>query len=255
LKGHFINNSEQGLKQQHKRAAQGAVISLFPPFGWLLFEWFQGTAYQQLSLHSGLFVYLFICSLIAFTSFGWYVGCNEEKSKAKSLTDPLTQCFNFRYFHERFEEELQRATRSGQSLSVMILDIDKFKDVNDKFGHPAGDKVLVDTCHTIAENLRTYEILCRVGGEEFAILTLQSALPAALDIAHRIKEKINSKVIIIDEQQQLSITVSIGVSSYRSGDSIDSMISRADKALYEAKNSGRNCVVPNLCDAQRSVSR
>jgi diguanylate cyclase (GGDEF)-like protein len=213
--------------------------------GWLLIQWFQGSApEQQLSQHTGLYLYMFIGTLLVFASFGWYVGYNEETRKAQSLTDPLTQCFNFRYFHERFAQELQRAKRSDQVLSVMILDIDKFKNVNDNYGHPAGDKVLIDTCQTITENLRSYEILYRVGGEEFAILTLQSALPAALDIAHRIKEKIKSQVITLENQQQLSITVSIGVSSYQKGDNIDSLIARADKALYEAKNSGRDCVKP-----------
>ena len=130
----------------------------------------------------------------------------------------------------------------------MILDIDKFKHVNDTFGHPAGDKVLVGICRTIAENLRSYEILCRMGGEEFAILTLQSALPDALEIAHRIKAKIKSKVIVLNEQQKVSITASIGVSSYREGDSIDSMIDRADKALYRAKDNGRDCVMSDLIE-------
>jgi diguanylate cyclase (GGDEF)-like protein len=189
---------------------------------------------------------MFVGTLIAFSSFGWYAGYSEERSNTRSLTDPLTQCFNFRYFHERFEQELQRAKRGDQVLSVMLLDIDKFKNVNDKFGHPSGDKVLVETCHLISENLRSYEILCRVGGEEFAILTVQSALSDALDIAHRIKAKIKSKKIVVDGQQQLGITVSIGVSSYRPGDSIESMIARADKALYQAKNNGRDCVMSEL---------
>jgi diguanylate cyclase (GGDEF)-like protein len=214
-----------------------------------LIQWFLGnTPQQQLTQQSGLYIYLFWGTLVAFASFGWYVGYNEEKSKAQSLTDPLTQCFNFRYFHERFEQELQRAKRSDQVLSVMILDIDNFKRVNDNFGHPAGDRVLVDICQSIAENLRAYEILCRVGGEEFAILTLQSALPDAIDIAHRIKAKIKEKMIVLDEQQQISVTVSIGVSSYQKGDSIDSMIARADKALYQAKYNGRDCVMPDLSD-------
>jgi diguanylate cyclase (GGDEF)-like protein len=224
------------------------------PLGWLLIQWFQGShPEQQLSLHTELYLYLFIGTLLTFACFGWYVGFNEERRKAQSLTDPLTQCFNFRYFHERFAQELQRAKRSGQDLSVMILDIDEFKKVNDTYGHPAGDKVLIDTCQTITENLRSYEILCRVGGEEFAVLTLQSDLPAALDIAHRMKTKIKSKVITL-EDQQLSITVSIGVSSYQDGDSIDTMIARADKALYQAKNNGRDCVMPDHVLSQVSIS-
>ncbi|MFT4993498.1 MAG: diguanylate cyclase (GGDEF)-like protein [Paraglaciecola sp.] len=244
----MIHSAEQSLKLQYKRAAQGGLIALTLPLAGVMIQWLQGNVSPPLTLLGGPYPYLFIFTLLAFASFGWYVGYNEEKSKAQSLTDPLTQCFNSRYFHQRFEQELQRATRSEQSLSVMILDIDKFKGVNDNFGHPAGDKVLVDTCRTISENLRSYEILCRVGGEEFAILTLQSALPAALDIAHRIKSKIKSKLIVLNEQKQLSITVSIGVSSYRLGDSIDSMIARADKALYEAKNNGRDCVMSDLIE-------
>jgi diguanylate cyclase (GGDEF)-like protein len=223
------------------------VFSLGSPLGWLLIQWALGDSpQQQLLNHTGLYLYLCLGTLLAFASFGWYVGANEEKRKTLSLTDPLTKCFNFRYFHERFEQELQRAKRNEQHLSVLFLDIDKFKRVNDNFGHPAGDKVLVETCRTIVGNLRSYEILCRVGGEEFAILTLQSALPDALDIAHRIKEKVKSNVIKLDDVQKINITVSIGVSTYESGDGIDSMNSRADKALYEAKNNGRDCVMPKL---------
>lgn len=242
----MIYYSKDGLKQQHKRAAQGAIVSLGSPLGWLLIQWFQGSnPEQQLSLYAGLYLYLFIGTLLAFASFGWYVGYNEETRKAQSLTDPLTQCFNFRYFHQLFAQELLRAKRSDQILSVMILDIDNFKKVNDNYGHPTGDKVLIETCHVIADNLRSYEVLCRVGGEEFAILTLQSALPAAVDMAHRLKDKIKSKVISLKEQE-ISVTVSIGVSSYQKGDTIDSMISRADKALYQAKNNGRDCVMPAI---------
>ena len=81
-------------------------------------------------------------------------------------------------------------------------------------------------------------------------MPLQSALPDALDIAHRIQARIKKKVIVLDEQQQIRVTVSIGVSSYRSGDSIDSMIARAEKALYQAKNNGLDCVMPDLSDVQ-----
>lgn len=103
------------------------------PLGWLLIHWSQGYAVQQqLTQHSGLYLCLCIGALLAFGSFGWFVGYNEERSKAQSLTDSLTHCFNFRYFHERFAQELQRTRRDSQVLSVMILDIDKFKSVNGK---------------------------------------------------------------------------------------------------------------------------
>lgn len=104
--------------------------------------------------------------------------------------------------------------------------------------------MLVETSRIIAENLRCYEMLCRVGGEEFAILTLQSGLDESIDIVQRIKQNIKSRMIVLDKHTQISITVSIGVSTYRDGDSIDSMLARADNALYKAKNNGRDCVMP-----------
>jgi diguanylate cyclase (GGDEF)-like protein len=219
-------------------------LSFGSPLGWLLLQLLQGqTLVAQLTDHRGLYLYMCIGTLVTFGCFGWYVGLNEQKRKELSIKDALTQCFNFRYFHLRFEEELHRAQRSEQVLSLLILDIDKFKLVNDTYGHPVGDKVLINTAHTVAHNLRSYEVLCRIGGEEFAILALQSPLDDALEIAHRIKDRVKSSTLELENGTAIQVTISIGVATYTKGDNIDSMLSRADKALYEAKENGRDCVV------------
>jgi diguanylate cyclase (GGDEF)-like protein len=239
-----ISILKYSLKQQHKRSLQCAILSFGSPLGWLFIRYLQGLSpKQQLLEESGLYLYLFIGTLVSFASFGWYVGNAEQNIKNFSIIDALTKCFNFRYFHERFADELQRAMRSDLPLSLLILDIDKFKNVNDQFGHHGGDKVLVKMCEVIAENLRSYEILCRVGGEEFAIITIQSPLKTSIDIAQRISKKIKSQSIDLDDGKQTNITISIGVATFQLEDTIDSMIARAYKALYYAKKNGRDCVV------------
>jgi diguanylate cyclase (GGDEF)-like protein len=154
-----------------------------------------------------------------------------------SVTDSLTGIGNRRYFHQKIEEEIQRAKRYKHSLSLVMFDIDFFKQVNDKHGHSVGDEVLIEYTKLIASLLREGDLLSRIGGEEFMII-----LPhARRDEAEKIAEKLRAKVEFC--QTILPITMSFGVVEYIVGEDIEYIFKRVDDALYKAKNSGRNLVV------------
>lgn len=155
-----------------------------------------------------------------------------------SVTDSLTGLLNRRYIEERLTEEVKRSNRHGFPMSFMMIDVDEFKSYNDRFGHPAGDEALKIVGSVIRETLRAADVAARFGGEEFSILLPQTTSEEAITIAERIRYNIEQT-----EFPHRSVTISIGVSSC-SADlcSVKNIVSAADKALYEAKGSGRNIV-------------
>lgn len=160
-----------------------------------------------------------------------------------SNIDPLTSLYNRRFFTEIMEAELQRARRLGSALSMLIIDIDHFKEVNDLYGHQMGDKVLVAITGTFGKELRSYDVASRYGGEEFALILPGTALDAGLEVAERLREAVAS--LRFDAPlHDLRVTISIGVSSYCAygPDDSESLLKRADEALYLAKHNGRNRV-------------
>ncbi len=166
-----------------------------------------------------------------------------------SVTDPLTGISNRRYFRARLQDEIHRAQRriniSPQNdalLALMIIDIDEFKKVNDRYGHPAGDKAITVMANICTDAVRQYDCVGRIGGEEFAILLTDADSSQACDVAERIRRACAEQVIEF-EDFGFSQTCSIGIASFKAGDSADSLLSRADKALYSAKSAGRNCFV------------
>ncbi len=162
--------------------------------------------------------------------------------------DVLTGLFNRRFFMERFQEELDWASRYQEPLSFMILDIDHFKKVNDTYGHMSGDEVLRQVAQATADTAGSEAIPGRFGGEEFVVLLPNKSLDEATALAERIRSDVQNHRFVctgVDTVVNLSITVSVGVTSFSSGSgsTIDSMVAQADGALYAAKGGGRNRVV------------
>lgn len=158
-------------------------------------------------------------------------------------TDVLTSVANRRHFFARAGEELARAQRYQHPLCLMLLDIDYFKQVNDQFGHHAGDQVLQFFARFYESGLRKIDFFARLGGEEFVVLLPETRLPDAMNLGNRLREQLTQQSIYtMPEEQQLRITVSAGISQFEgSGDSVQTLLSRADEALYRAKAHGRNC--------------
>ncbi|WP_170940479.1 GGDEF domain-containing protein [Pseudoalteromonas sp. NBT06-2] len=182
--------------------------------------------------------------LIAVLFFFFY----RQRRTSKKLnrlanTDVLTQLANRRYTFLYSELELKKSISTGTAFSIIIFDIDHFKQVNDNYGHSAGDEVLINTAKTASKFIREQDILGRIGGEEFLAILSNTSLPQALEIAQRIRLAIETQLVSYDNNV-INITASFGVAQF-SPDKEDfiSLFQHADKYLYKAKNQGRNCIV------------
>ena len=158
-----------------------------------------------------------------------------------ATSDGLTGLFNRRYLDTTLASELDRSKRYGHTLSIMMFDVDHFKLFNDEHGHDQGDRVLQVLSTTVKELLRTSDIACRYGGEEFLVILPETDLEGAMAIAERVRETVSQTLV-----DGLTVTISIGVACYPRTlvENYQKFIEAADKALYEAKAAGRNCVRP-----------
>lgn len=163
----------------------------------------------------------------------------EKVLRRSATTDPLTNIYNRRHFLQLGEKEIARSKRYQRPLSVMLIDLDNFKQVNDTLGHSAGDEVLKHLANVISHNLRRNDIFGRIGGDEFAVITPELDIEEALKLAERLRQSMEGPTA----DSGLDVTISIGVTAFLPGDtSIDVTMNRADKALYESKHLGRNRV-------------
>ena len=164
-----------------------------------------------------------------------------EELRSMSITDPLTGLYNRLYFNEKFKEEFERSKRLKIPFSLLMIDIDHFKRVNDTYGHDVGDKVLVAVASTIRSNVRSIDIVSRYGGEEFTVILLRTYKEHCLPIAERIRKAVEEKSIPVDGRI-IKVTISVGCTTYSGEEDVkpEKVIKRADEALYMAKNQGRN---------------
>jgi diguanylate cyclase (GGDEF)-like protein/PAS domain S-box-containing protein len=167
----------------------------------------------------------------------------KEALEQQAHQDYLTGLCNRRHFMEQGQAELERAQRYGHALSVLMLDIDHFKGINDSHGHKAGDIVLQRLGDVMREALRTVDVIGRIGGEEFAVLLPETDLQRAAEVAERLRENVAGAEVVLEAGMPLHFTVSIGVARLEEKDSnLDILLNQADKALYRAKESGRDRV-------------
>lgn len=169
---------------------------------------------------------------------------SQQVSELKRLatTDPLTGLGNRAHFIDSAEAELRRADRFNRDLTVLMLDIDFFKRINDRHGHAAGDEALRVFSRVLGRETRAVDLLGRVGGEEFAVVLPETGIDAGLQIAERVRAAVEQASFVFHHSEPIHFTVSIGASLLQAGDSLDSLLARADDALYRAKHAGRNRV-------------
>ena len=165
----------------------------------------------------------------------------EDYARA-AITDPVSGLFNRRYFHERLEEELDRARRHHTSVALLIIDVDNFKGINDRFGHLAGDMVIRSIGDILKRSVRKFDLCTRFGGEEFAIVMPGSGPDSSVPVAERIRQRIEAFRASDTDLADLHVTASIGI-AVSQGTSSRELIARADQALYEAKRAGKNRLV------------
>lgn len=162
-----------------------------------------------------------------------------------AVTDPLTNLFNRRYMEGQMAKLVQNAADRGKHLSVLILDVDHFKAVNDTHGHDAGDEVLKELAVRIKDNIRSIDLACRVGGEEFVVVLPETNPQIAHSVAERLRRAVAAKPFSVPNQNMgLKVTASVGLASFKGNtDTEKKLFKRADQALYQAKEDGRNRVV------------
>ena len=166
----------------------------------------------------------------------------NKKLDLISRTDELTQLPNRRDMHKTIEKEVERANRFKKAFSIIFIDIDHFKDVNDTYGHAAGDAVLKSVASTLRSLLRKYDVLARYGGEEFLTLLPETELKDAAHVAERFRKQIENQTIFFGGQE-IKVTITLGVAQFDSSQGAEKCIQLADKALYEGKEHGRNKVI------------
>jgi diguanylate cyclase (GGDEF)-like protein len=235
------------------RAGQGLLLAMGAPLGWLAVRAVQGAPpLVELSSQPLLYVYLLLPTAIAFGAFGVLLGLHEQQLLRANLelgelsvTDELTGLKNVRYFRARLQEEHATAVRTRRPLAVAMVDLDRFKFVNDRYGHPAGDQALRQVADAIMSAVRHGETAARVGGEEFALLLPDNDGAAARVAAERIRAAIGRIHLITTRGvHPLAISASIGVASTRElpGAEPRQLYQAADDMLYRAKQLGRNRV-------------
>jgi diguanylate cyclase (GGDEF)-like protein len=167
----------------------------------------------------------------------------HEEIYKLTILDVPTQSYNKRYFGEMLERETLRARRYGRALTLVMMDIDFFKKINDEYGHLAGDYVLRELAKLVQSRIRSEEVFARFGGEEFAVLLPETSLEGATSLAQNLCSRIASHVFEF-QTATIPVTVSAGVAEFQTGDDTNpqALVARADEKLYEAKHTGRNRV-------------
>lgn len=198
---------------------------------------------------------------------------NHERLHRLSMYDVLTQVKNRRAFHNALEQEISRAARSGDALSVLFVDLDHFKQINDRYGHPTGDKVLKLVAQQVEAQLRKTDHVCRYGGEEFALVLPNCGESRAMEVAERIRRQVSELAIESDTDQEgtalntpdvVRVTLSIGACCWRPELELQGvaeaevarlLIATSDKGVYQSKAAGRNCVHYNPLQPGAVTSR
>ena len=167
----------------------------------------------------------------------------QRKYKRFAVTDALTKLHNRGWLDDAFDREIKRSERDELPLALIMIDVDNFKNINDEYGHLAGDQVLITVAEAIRSPLRPNDMVARFGGEEFAVLLPETTVRNARVIAERLREHVcNSDTEMLDSQQLPPVSISLGIAGRQSGDSLDMMVAAADVAMYHAKRNGKNRV-------------
>lgn len=161
----------------------------------------------------------------------------------RAITDAQTQAFNRGYLFPRLNQEMERARTRGAPLSVLLIDLDHFKRINDRYGHPVGDELLCAFANVVRSSVRSTDVLVRRGGEEFVLIMPGTRECFAVAVAERLRMRVAAAPLVVRDALRVEATISIGVASWDGRESAEALDARADGAMYEAKQSGRNRTV------------
>jgi two-component system cell cycle response regulator len=232
-------------------ALAGAGLSLGAPAGLLLFRGVlagsPARAVDALPADLPTYLYVLLSTAVVFSVFGHTLGQQADRLLALSTSDPVTGLKNRRFMNERLQDELERARRYGTALALLMIDVDRLKEINDDTGHVSGDRALLRVAEAIRTNARATDVAARWGGDEFVVLAPNTDAQAAVALAERIRARLSHG------EETPRVTVSTGISNVTDGRvpyEIDALVGAADAALYAAKRGGRDRIVTSSSTAR-----
>jgi len=224
----------------------GALLALGAPLGLLLLRCLEGqTAPTPTFVLATLrgdplgYGYLTLGTLVVFVLLGRTLGAREDALAETSITDPLTRLYNRRHIDARLAEELSRSSRHGTDVSLLLLDVDHLKEINDRAGHEAGDNALIFVADTLRKVCRVTDLPARYGGDEFLVLLPATNAERAVELAERLR------AVMASASTNPGVTVSIGIADVAHAEAAraEALFEAADAALYAAKKAGRDRVI------------
>jgi len=209
----------------------GMLLALAAPIALLCALGVPGTSDGKVA-----FLIVGYSTVVVFGLLGHVVGSSFDEVRLLSITDPLTGLFNRRHFGRRLSEEMKRAQRYGHAASVLCVDIDRLKAINDLFGHKAGDGALVAVGRALSDNVRNIDVVARIGGDEFAVLLLETSAAQAAALSQRVLAEVAWQGDVLAS----GLTISIGVAELSSATDVEpaDLLAAADDALYRGKAAG-----------------
>jgi diguanylate cyclase (GGDEF)-like protein len=241
---------DEGVSRRHARVTPVAEGALLADLGSQNGTFVDGEKVQERVLKEGMKIRVGQTTVLKFARYDAVEEAAQRQLLESALRDGLTRAFNRRYFLQRLAAEVRFAERHNQSLALLILDIDHFKQLNDAHGHPIGDDVLRALVGVLTDTLRAEDVLARYGGEEFAVLVRGISADHARTLGERLRRQVAEMQLAKATGEKLSVTVSVGLSLFPLADMAgvsseqigQKLIEQADAALYRAKNGGRNRV-------------
>lgn len=233
-------------RNRNRRAIQFFLFAVAADALLILFEFTAGISpLEDIVRHPLIYGYVFLVTVTAFSFFGVMIGNREDQLEAFALRDSLTGLFNARYLWARIDEQWAVGKREKKVSSLILLDLDFFKRVNDTHGHPVGDELLKRVGKILQGVARKGDTVARIGGEEFVFFLPNTSVTDAAVIAERIRASIGQIRLKSNKNRQVETTISAGVTGTSDYDTItpQALYSLADKALYCAKERGRNKVI------------
>jgi len=195
---------------------------------------------DQLIIILGVNLVLF--NIIIFRLFTLRVNNEKQYLKNQAMHDGMTGLLNYKFFDKRLEEEIERSNRYNEKITLLFMDLDKFKRINDTYGHQFGDQVLKRTSEIIKGNVRNIDIVSRYGGEEFCVILINANKDGSINTAERIRKEMEDNIFIINNKKE-NVTISIGMAEFPiDSNNKNDLIKYADNMMYNAKESGRNCI-------------
>lgn len=212
---------------------------------------------EDINRYPWLYGFIFLITVMAFAFFGAMVGSREDQLERMALRDPLTGLYNSRYLWTRMDEQWAIGKREKKESSLILFDLDFFKRVNDRYGHPVGDELLKHIGGILQQSARRSDVAARIGGEEFVFFLPNTSVTSAVVIAERIRKTIGQSTLVTEKGYRITVTISAGVASINNyNDTSPKMLYAAtDKALYLAKNHGKNQVVSSGCQKKTVVKK